>query len=344
MNSKDITLWIDKRWYDALSKHLKDETLEEHLEDVIDEMCNQLPQREYERISSEIWQEAQEERKAREAARRFAVFHVTEGGSSTYFLAEEHLEFLQTANRLRNYIRKAEGNPPARFTEKFPRGEKLSREQFDTYALERMDNTGRVVGAFHIDLDNGQLDALNIMDGWRRFRIQDVSTAAYFAMKKSSASPEERWRTFLDHLHGKEITHETESQYLTGSRTLRAEDISFAEDIIHPDHLLEIYQEVSFNADEVFVTNVCTTENDDWLNIYANYDLERGCVCDTLEVFLQCGNGDEQDFKYRLSAEEQALLLPKMDVYCQEHWGQSLKECCADFLTEQTRTVPEMQM
>ena len=63
MNSKDITLWIDQRWYDALSKHLKDETLEEHLEDIIDEMCNQLPQREYERISAEIWQEDQEERK-----------------------------------------------------------------------------------------------------------------------------------------------------------------------------------------------------------------------------------------------------------------------------------------
>lgn len=129
MNSKDITLWIDQRWYDALSKHLKDETLEEHLEDVIDEMCNQLPQREYERISAEIWKEDQEERKAREATRRFAVFHVTEGGSSTYFLAEEHLEFLQTANRLRSYIRKAEGDPPARFTGMFPRGEKLSREQ-----------------------------------------------------------------------------------------------------------------------------------------------------------------------------------------------------------------------
>ena len=206
MNSKDITLWIDQRWYDALSKHLKGETLEEHLEDVIDAMCNQLPQREYERISAEIWQEDQEERKAREAARRFAVFHVTEGGSSTYFLAEEHLEFLQTASRLRNYIRKAEGDPPARFTGMFPRGEKLSREQFDTYVLERLDNTGRVVGAFHIDLDSERLDALNIMDGWQRFRIQDVSTAVYFAMKKSIASPEERWRIFLDRLQGKEVT------------------------------------------------------------------------------------------------------------------------------------------
>ena len=43
MNSKDITLWIDERWYDALNRHLKDETLEEHLEKTIDEMCRQLP-------------------------------------------------------------------------------------------------------------------------------------------------------------------------------------------------------------------------------------------------------------------------------------------------------------
>ena len=35
MNSKDITLWIDERWYDALNRHLKDETLEEHLEKLL---------------------------------------------------------------------------------------------------------------------------------------------------------------------------------------------------------------------------------------------------------------------------------------------------------------------
>lgn len=344
MNSKDITLWIDERWYDALNRHLKNGTLEKHLEKTIDEMCRQLPQQEYERIRAEIRQEQQDAQEAREAARRFAVFHVTEGGSSTYFLTEEHLEFLQAARRLRSYIRKATGDAPAHFTEMFPRGEKLSREQFEKYVSERLDNTGRVVGAFDIDLDNGHLDALNIMDGWKRFRIQDVSSAVYFAMKKSTASPEERWRIFLDRLHGKEITYETEPQYLTGSRTLRAEDISFAEDIIQNDNLLEFYMEVSFNADEVFGTNVCTTENDDWLNIYANYDLERGCVCDTLEVFLQCSNGDELDFKYRLSPEEQALFIPKMNTYCQEHWGQSLEECCTDYLAEQSPASPEMQM
>ena len=77
MIGKEVIIWLDQRWYDALNKHLKDETLEEHLEEVIDQLCNQLPRREYERISQEIWQEDQENKLAQEAARRFAVFHVT---------------------------------------------------------------------------------------------------------------------------------------------------------------------------------------------------------------------------------------------------------------------------
>ena len=31
-----ITLWVDRRWKDAIAKHLKGETLQEHLEDVLD--------------------------------------------------------------------------------------------------------------------------------------------------------------------------------------------------------------------------------------------------------------------------------------------------------------------
>ena len=209
---------------------------------------------------------------------------------------------------------------------------------------ERLDNTGRVVGAYDIDLDSGDMEAVNIMDGWKRFRIRDVSTAAYFAMKKGNAAPDERWRIFLDRLEERTLNQEPEPEYLTGSRRLCAEDISFAEDIIQNDNLLEFYMEVSFNADEVFGTDVCTSENDDWLNIYANYDLEARRVCDTLELYLQRGNGDEEAFKYRLSAEEQALLLPKMDSYCQAHLGQTLEECCADYLAEQSQESPEMQM
>ena len=117
MRGREITLWLDERWYDALSKQLKGETLEEHLENILDEMCNQLPQREYERISHELWAEQQAEKEAREAARRFAVFHVTENGGSDYILAEEKLELLSTARRLRSYIRKPPDEAPHRFVE-----------------------------------------------------------------------------------------------------------------------------------------------------------------------------------------------------------------------------------
>ena len=49
-----IVLWIDRRWKNAIEKHLKDETLQEHLENVLDDLCNQLPEREYARISKAI--------------------------------------------------------------------------------------------------------------------------------------------------------------------------------------------------------------------------------------------------------------------------------------------------
>ena len=72
-----IVLWIDRRWKDAIEKHLRDETLEEHLEDVLDELCNHLPEREYKRISAEIYAEDAARRTEEEAARTYAAYHVT---------------------------------------------------------------------------------------------------------------------------------------------------------------------------------------------------------------------------------------------------------------------------
>ena len=120
------------------------------------------------------------------------------------------------------------------------------------------------------------------MDGLQRFRIQDISTAAYYATKKSYASQEHQWKVFLDRLDGKQLTAETETPLLSGQRNLSSRDIYFSDEIMQNDHLLELYMDGSFDVDTVFGTQVCTSENDDFLNIYANYDLERGCVCDTM--------------------------------------------------------------
>lgn len=334
MSSREVSIWIDERWYDALSKHLKDETLEEHLENVIDEMCNQLPEREYKRISEAIWKEEQQSKLDREAARRFAVFHVTEDGSSTYFVAEENLDMLQTAARLRSYTRKPPENSPEHFTGMFSRGERISCEQFDAYVSERLDNTARVTGAFDIDLDNGTFDALHIMNGWQRFRIRDISTAAYFAMKKDGAKWDDRWKVFLERLDGKRVTQDAEPGYLSGSQTLRAEDISFSNEIMEDGNLLNFYMDVIFDLDKIFGIHVCTDENDDYVNIYADYDMSTRCVCDTLDVCLVRGDGSERSYKYQLTEEEQALMLPKMEDYCQQCLGCSLEECCARYMAE----------
>lgn len=86
MRSREISIWIDEHWYEALSKQLNDETVEEHLAAILDEMCDQLPEQEYERVSALIRQEEQRSKEEAEAGRRFAVFHVTENGNSVYLL------------------------------------------------------------------------------------------------------------------------------------------------------------------------------------------------------------------------------------------------------------------
>ena len=73
---EEIVLWIDQRWKRAIEKHLNDETLQEHLENVLDELCNQLPEREYERISRAIQSEAAAQRTEEEAARTLSLIHI----------------------------------------------------------------------------------------------------------------------------------------------------------------------------------------------------------------------------------------------------------------------------
>ena len=82
---EEIVLWIDQRWKRAIEKHLNDETLQEHLENVLDELCNQLPEQEYKRISAEIYAEDAARRAEEEAARTYAAYHVVENGQEWYF-------------------------------------------------------------------------------------------------------------------------------------------------------------------------------------------------------------------------------------------------------------------
>ncbi len=331
---EEIVLWLDRRWKKAIEKHLKGETLQEHLETVLDELCNQLPQREYERISREIYAEDAANREAEEAARTYAAYHVVENGQEWYYKTTPGEELLAVGKKLRGYVTKGSGVAPDKFIGMFFDGQPITAKEFDALTALRMENTGKVRGVFDVNFDKREFSAVHIIDGWQTWAMCDVSVAVYHATRSQFASGDDKWRKLLDHLNGKEIT---------SAGHLSARNFSFGEEIIESDGKLNFYLQADFDVDAAFGTFVCTDQNDDWLNIYANYDIEKDRLCDTLELNLCKGDGTEENWSYHLNAAEQEVLARKMEDYCQQQTGMSLHEY-AQQLRESGSQTPEMQM
>ena len=106
---------------------------------------------------------------------------------------------------------------------------------------------------------------------------------------------------------------------------------------------LNFYVDADFDVDAAFGTFVLTDKNDDWLNIYANYDIAEDRPCDTLELTLCKGDGSEESWSYQLNAAEQEVLMRKMEEFCQQQTGMSLRVYAQQFREEQMQ-APEMQM
>ena len=332
----DITLWIDRRWKVAIEKHLKDETLEEHLENVLDELCNQLPEREYKRISAEIYAEDVAQRAEEEAARTYAAYHVTERGQEWYFKTSPGEELLDAAEKLRGYLTSGNGITPDKFIGMLFGGQPITVEEYNALTALRMENTGKVRGVFDVNFDKQEFSAAHIMDGWQTWAMRDVSAAVYHATRSQFASSDDKWRKLLEHLSGKEIT---------SAGHLSARNFSFGDEIIESDGKLNCYVQTEFDVDAAFGTFVLTGKNDDWLNIYANYDIAEDRPCDTLELTLCKGDGSEESWSYQLNAAEQDVLLRKMEEYCQQQTGMSLHDYAQQFREEpEQRQGPVMKL
>ena len=334
MSSREIVLWIDERWYKALNRHLKNETLEEHMADVLDELCNQLPQREYECINRKIWQEDQKSRQAWDTEQKIAVFHVTENGGSVYFSVAESLELLQAAIHLRNYL--SEENADTNFFSTFPHTEKMTQEQYDAAAAERMENTGCVTGAYELDFDVRTFSALNIMDGWMVYAMKDVADAAEQAFQEVEMSEDARWRIFLDRLDGQEL--KTPSKLTT--RNFYFEDTIEAID----DDRLNFYLVPDFSVGKAFGTSVEAEDSIYTVNLYANYDMVHQRVCDELEIVIY-GGTEDKEIRHPLNAAEKEVLRIKMEAHCMEQEHTSLAQFCKEILQDQDAApAQEMQL
>ena len=250
---EEIVLWLDRRWKNAIEKHLKGETLQEHLETVLDELCNQLPQREYERISREIYAEDAANREAEEAARTYAAYHVMENGKEWYYKTTPGEELLGAARMLRKYLKDTERST-GKFISLYSQAQPITPEEYQHLMHLRMENTGKVTGVFDLNFDKREFSAVHIMDGWQTWAMRDVSVAVYHATRSQFASSDDKWRKLLDHLKGKEIT---------SAGHLSAQNFSFGEEIIESDGKLNFYLQSDFDFDAAFWTFVCTYHNDD---------------------------------------------------------------------------------
>lgn len=327
---EEIVLWIDRRWKDAIEKHLRDDTLREHLENVLDELCNQLPEQEYKRISAEIYAEDAARRAEEEAARTYAAYHVTERGQEWYFKTSPGEELLIACKKLRGYVTAEKGTAPDLFIKMFADGRPITAEEYNALTVVRMENTGKVRGVFDVNFDKREFSAVHIMDGWRTWAMRDVSPSVYHATRSRFASADEQLSKLLELLDGKEIT---------SAGHLSARNFSFSDEIMmEEDGKLNFYVDADFDVDAVFGTFVLTDKNDDWLNIYANYDMEKNRPCDTLELNLCKADGTEETWSYQLNAAEREVLLRKMEEYCQKQTGMSLRD-----YTQQFREEPEQR-
>ena len=107
-----------------------------------------------------------------------AGFHITEDCAEVYLRNESGMEFFQLARWLHDYLRQGQRLPARSLFEATDGCKEISHEAFDALAKRRMENTGEISGLFELDFDARTFSALNIMDGWKVYAMQDVADAA----------------------------------------------------------------------------------------------------------------------------------------------------------------------
>jgi len=322
MDSREVSVWLDRRWYAALFRHLDSGTVEDQLDRYLKELISQLPKEEYDQISREIQEEDLRQQQEIEAAKKFSAFHVREHGQEEYFQLERPWDVLNAASILREYLRKDKQDS---FSDFCGIRQRITAWDFDQLVGAHMENPKKVTGAFALDFDKKEFSTVDAADGWRSYFMQDVSVAAYRAFRTEGLSARQRMARFTERLADCEIE---------SAGHLSARQISFAEEISEIDGRLNFYMETNFDVDAVFGTHVCTDENDDCLNVYADYDMAAGQVCDELEVDLHRADGREESVPYTFNAAEKAVLLRKMEAYCLEQTGMTLKDYSAQLMAE----------
>lgn len=132
----------------------------------------------------------------------------------------------------------------------------------------------------------------------------------------------------------------SDSDIVSGSRKLKPEEISFEDEMLVIGNRLNFYIPVCFDVAEVFGEKPLIKNEDGYINVYANYDLDEGCVCDMLEIVKVVDGGPETEYYYPLSKEEKAAVMEKMKQY---HYGKAtLESIQSEYLSEKASVLTQL--
>lgn len=187
MSSREITLWLDERWYQTLAQQLKMKTLEEKLNEYLDDLIRILPTHVYDKVIGEI--RVEERQQELEASQIYSVLRVTEGGVTECFRMEQAVGMPEAASFVRRWLRQTARHP---FQERQYGRESISAEEFGRMAVGCVDGDRKIAGAYDVDLETKVFSAVRPIHGWITYWLKDVSTAIWHSYRTGSYDRERR--------------------------------------------------------------------------------------------------------------------------------------------------------
>lgn len=190
----EIVLWCDRRYAEALEKYFPGELLRRLMQCVYD-MTLELPKDVRSGIERAISEEDREHEVQREADRRMAVLKVQAGGEVRYFCFENGgMDTIDMAELIRTHL--TSKAPHNCFVDTLDRAGKITRERYEQYVSERLTSSPRVIGVYEIDLDKSEFAMMDRSGEWLSCSLKDVSSAYWFATRKTYQTQTERLAKF----------------------------------------------------------------------------------------------------------------------------------------------------
>lgn len=190
----EIVLWCDHRYAGALEKYFPGELLRRLMQCVYD-MTLELPKDVRSGIERAISEEDRVREVQREADRRMAVLSVRTDGEVRYFCFENGgVDTIGVAKLIRTHL--TSKAPHNRFVDRLDRTDELTCNRYEQYVSERLTSSPRVIGVYEIDLDKSEFAMMDRSGEWLSCSLKDVSSAYWFATRKTYQTQTERLAKF----------------------------------------------------------------------------------------------------------------------------------------------------